>query len=42
MVSVRPVLERWLVEWRPAKVAPVMVTTGTPIHKASQVVSPPE
>src|SRR5208282_1319343 len=42
MVSVRPTLDRWLSECRLANVSPGQVTTGTPIHKASQVVALPE
>ena len=40
--SARPALLRWLIEWREAKISPGIVTVGTPIHSASQVVSPPE
>ena len=42
IISVRPTPDRWLSECRPAKVSPGQVTTGTPIHKASQVVALPE
>src|SRR5438045_6224483 len=33
---------RWLVAWRPAKVGPGKVITGTPIHSESHVVVQPE
>ena len=42
MSSLNPTLLKWLVACRLANVSPGNVTTGTPIHKASQVVIPPE
>ena len=41
MVSVSPIVDRWANDCRPAKVSPGQVTTGTPIHSASQVERPP-
>src|SRR5262249_45965463 len=41
-VSCKPIFDRWLTEWRLANVACGQVMTGTPIHKASHVVGPPE
>ena len=40
MVSVRPMFDKWLSD-RLANVSPGQVTTGTPIHSASQVVVQP-
>ena len=41
-VSVSPTFDRWESECRLANVSPGQVTTGTPIQRASQVVTPPE